>query len=145
MKSILLLLLASVSLNISAQQNVLITSPDRNQKLLVTISPNGNVNYSLSYKNKAVIKPSALSMKFSEPAVDLNTFSIVRIDSSLHDETWETVWGEYSSIRDHHKELKLSLADRNGSGILMNVNFRVFNEGLGFRYEFPQQDKLTHF
>ncbi|MGI8598339.1 MAG: glycoside hydrolase family 97 protein [Chitinophagaceae bacterium] len=145
MKNILFLLFVSVSLQVYAQQNLQIASPDNHQKLVVTISPNGNVNYSLSYKNKAVIQPSALSMKFSEPAVDLNTFSIVRIDSSLHDETWETVWGEYSRIRDHHKELKLSLADRNGSGILMNVIFRVFNEGLGFRYEFPQQDKLTHF
>ena len=63
----------------------------------------------------------------------------------MFDETWPTVWGEYSRIRNHYRELRLQLKDKGTSGILMNLVFRVFNEGVGFRYEFPTQEKLNHF
>ncbi|MDQ6609203.1 MAG: glycoside hydrolase family 97 protein, partial [Bacteroidota bacterium] len=84
-------------------------------------------------------------LTFKEPAVDLKRFLIVKTDSSVYDETWVPVWGEYASIRDHHKQLTIWLKDKSGSDILLNVVFKVFNEGVGFRYEFPQQEKLNHF
>ncbi|HEY0752286.1 MAG TPA: glycoside hydrolase family 97 protein, partial [Chitinophagaceae bacterium] len=94
---------------------------------------------------KPVVLPSALSFKLKEPEAELWLFTVERIDSSVFDETWKPVWGEYSSIRNHYREVKFSLKDKNGSDILLNIIFRVFNEGVGFRYEFPQQPKLTHF
>lgn len=142
-KNILLLLIVS---GFTAQsQQFGTSSPDKNIWLRAGLSAKGEVSYTVSFKNKMVIQPSFMSMKFKEPDVDLKEFILVKVDSSVYDQTWNTVWGEYSSIRDHHKEIQLQLQDKNGSGILLNIVFRVFNEGVGFRYEFPKQNKLTHF
>lgn len=139
-------LLLSVITTLAAKaQQFTIASPDRTIQLVANLSANGNISYSVNYKARAVILPSALGMKFKEPAVNLQQFRLIKVDSSAYDQTWNPVWGEYRSIRDHHKQLIFSLAEKNGSGILMNIIFRVFNEGVGFRYEFPQQDKLLHF
>lgn len=140
----LFLLFIAFSLTSRAQEFKTV-SPDGNILLSVDLSANGNIRYTVNYKTHAVILPSSLSMKLKEPAINLNQFKLIKVDSSVYDQTWNTVWGEYSSIRDHHKELRLQLEDKNASGILMNIVFRVFNEGVGFRYEFPQQEKLMHF
>ena len=140
----LLVLLTTIALTANAQQ-VTTTSPDGNIRLTTNVSGNGEFTYTVNYKTRAVILPSSLGMKFKEPAVNLNQFKLLRVDSSTYDQTWNTVWGEYSSIRDHHKEIRLQLEDKSGSGILVNIVFRVFNEGVGFRYEFPEQKNLLHF
>jgi glucan 1,4-alpha-glucosidase len=140
----LLLLLTATNLAAEAQQ-FRSTSPDGTIELSVSLLANGELTYSIAYKTHAVVLPSSLGMKFKEPEINLNQFRVVSVDSSTYDQTWQTVWGEYSSIRDHHRELRLHLQDKNGSGILMDMAFRVFNEGVGFRYEFPQQEKLLHF
>lgn len=126
-------------------QNITLRSPNSNVQLHVVLTSSGEVSYAVQYKNQPVIQPSALSMELKEPAITLRQFAVQRIDSSTFDQAWQPVWGEYSSIRNHHKELRLSLKDRSGSDVLMHIIFRVFNEGVGFRYEFPQQEKLTHF
>ena len=126
-----------------AQQTISISSPDK--AVLLTIGNSGNVTYRVSYKGKKVIDPSGLGFVFSKPQVSLTTFSITSTDSSTVDETWKPVWGEVSQIRNHYKELALVLTDKANSGISLRVRFRVFNDGVGFRYEFPQQQTLTHF
>jgi glucan 1,4-alpha-glucosidase len=120
-------------------------SPDTNIKLKVELGANGKLQYSLQYKGKPVVRPSGLGIRFKEPANNLDAFRLIKMDSSVYDEVWTPVWGEYKNIRDHHKELRLALSDVKNSGIMLHVVFRVFNEGLGFRYEFPKQDKLDHF
>jgi glucan 1,4-alpha-glucosidase len=144
MKKSIVLVFGILSL-VTQGQSFRTSSPDNAILLQVNLSGGGELSYSVGYKNKPVIQPSFLSMKFKEPDLDLKQFTLVKVDSSVYDQTWNTVWGEYSSIRDHHKEIRLQLQDKNGSGILMNIVFRVFNEGVGFRYEFPKQGKLTHF
>jgi hypothetical protein len=126
-------------------QNMILRSPNGNIQLNVVMTSGGELSYAVQYKNQPVIQPSGLSMELKEPAVALRQFTVQRIDSSTYDQTWQPVWGEYSRIRDHHKQLRISLKDRSGSEVVMNIIFRVFNEGVGFRYEFPQQEKLTHF
>jgi hypothetical protein len=138
----LLLLTGTV---MAGAQNMILRSPNGNVQLNVVMTSGGELSYAVQYKNQPVIQPSGLSMELKEPALALRQFTVQRIDSSTYDQTWQPVWGEYSRIRDHHKELRLSLKDRSGSDVLMNIIFRVFNEGVGFRYEFPQQEKLTHF
>lgn len=144
MKKIILFLLTGWCL-VAKTQQFHIFSPDHTIQLGVGLSSEGDVRYTVSYRNQPVILPSSLSMKFKEPDVSLKQFTLVKLDSSEYDQTWKTIWGEYSSIRDHHKEIRLQLQDKNGSGILLNIVFRVFNEGVGFRYEFPKQNTLTHF
>ncbi|TMI71820.1 MAG: glycoside hydrolase family 97 protein [Bacteroidetes bacterium] len=128
-----------------ADQSVVIRSPDGNIRLSVNNKNDGSVVYDLSFKNRTVIAPSQLGFAFKLPELSLNRFDIITIDSSSTDETWRPVWGELSSIRNHYKQLVLQVRDRTGSGIMLKIVFRVFNDGIGFRYEFPKQDKLNYF
>jgi predicted transcriptional regulator YdeE len=128
-----------------ADQFVNLNSPNGSIQLRLNSRDNGDLVYSISYKGKTVVAASGLGFKLKVPAVSLIKFTLVAADSSLFDETWKPVWGEQSSIRNNYKQLVLKLSDRSGSGILVSISFRVFNDGVGFRYEFPQQDKLNHF
>jgi len=129
----------------NADQLIKLTSPDGNIQLGFNHRDNGDLQYQLFYKGKTVIAPSGLGFKLKTPDVSLIKFDLLAIDSSTFDETWKPVWGEQSSIRNNYKQLVLKLSDKSGSGIKLNIVFRVFNDGAGFRYEFPQQEKLNHF
>lgn len=145
MKKFLFVLLGLSFIGISfAEQKISFNSPDGNVKLFFNRNKNGNISYELFYKNKAVVMPSALGFKLNKPDLLLNSFDIVRADSSNFDQTWKPVWGEQSQIRNHYRELSVELRN-NASGILINIVFRLFNEGLGFRYEFPKQEHLNYF
>src|SRR5687768_15983965 len=114
MRKFALLFFTSIACYANEQQ-LSVTSPNRNVQLNVVV--NNAVNYALSYKNKPAILSSSLGFKFKEPAVELKSFTLLQVDSSLLDQAWKPVWGEYSSIRDLHKELRLKLQDK-ASGIL---------------------------
>jgi hypothetical protein len=143
MRYLLFLLFTFCSLMATAQQQR-ITSPDGNLLLETSLDGSGQLTYSLQYRNRPVILPSRLGMRLKEPALDLSSFTLLGADSSLHNETWKPVWGEYASIQDHHRELRLSLKHRS-SEVRLQVTFRLFNEGLGFRYSFPLQRGFDHF
>lgn len=129
----------------ASAQVTTIHSPDRSVKLEVNSASDGAFQYSLYYNNKTVVLPSPLQMNLREPSLNLVKFKIVSVDSLTKDETWNPVWGEVKTIRNNYKQLRFTLEDQNNSGIRLVVVFRVFNDGLGFRYEFPDQDKLDHF
>ena len=133
------------SFSASADTAITMSSPDGNQLLSVTLHSSGALQYQLQYKGKTVIAPSSLGMKFSSPELVLTEFDLKAADSSTVDETWKPVWGEVSTIRNHYKQLLLMLEDKHGSGTRVGITFRVFNDGIGFRYSFPQQEKLNHF
>lgn len=128
-----------------AGQSIRLHSPDGRIQLQLDQRDNGSLVYSITYKSKTVIAPSGLGFTLKVPEVSLTRFDWASTDSSVFDETWKPVWGEQSSIRNHYKQLLVKLTDRSGSGIAVNIVFRVFNDGVGFRYEFPKQDKLNHF
>ncbi|PWK29374.1 glycosyl hydrolase family 97 [Arcicella aurantiaca] len=138
------LILSFWSINLLAQQVVNLSSPDGNITLKVQNQANNAISYSLNYKKKAITEPSTLGFQLNKPKIDLKNFSIISVDSSKVDETWKPVWGEVSSIRNNYKQLVLTLKE-NQSAVILKVIFKVFNEGLGFRYEFPTQDNFKHF
>ena len=138
---VLALLLSSIC---GKAHDIFMYSPNGTVRLEAIVTNEGVVQYRVNYKGKAVMLPSTLSMRLKSPDVLLKNFTVEGVDSSATNETWKPVWGEYSTIRDNHKELRLSLKEK-ASGTLLNVVFRVFDEGVGFRYEFPQQEKLNHF
>lgn len=140
-----LLLFSCVFLQVRADQTIGIASPDGIIRLNVIHRDDGSLVYRVNYKSKTVLSPSGLGFKLASPQVTLQRFTLAGIDSSSKNETWKPVWGEVSTIRNQYKELVLKLADRNGSGILLELVFRVFNDGVGFRYNFPKQEKLNHF
>lgn len=142
-KKTLLLGLLGAALGGAHAQTTTVASPDKNIVLKTQLAVNGMVSYSVSYKKNTFVEPSTLGFSLSRPKTMLTQFSLVSIDSATVDETWKPVWGEVNQIRNHYKALTLTLKDK--AGIVVKVAFRVFNEGVGFRYEFPKQEQLNHF
>lgn len=140
-----LLLIVGSATPLFAQRTISISSPDKAIQLSVSNNETGSATYRISYKGKKVMEPSGVGFVLSKPQVALTQFSISATDSSEHDDTWKPVWGEVAQIRNHYKELALTLTDKGTSGIKLLVRFRIFNDGVGLRYEFPQQTALTHF
>lgn len=130
--------------NASAQS---LSSPDGMTVLTVSQDELGRVRYDLTYKDQLVIKPSQLGFEIfaRDEQIDLTQgFEIKEAQTNQCDETWSTVWGEEEEIRNHYNELVLKTLQM-PSGVKTYLRFRVYNEGLGFRYEFPDQWKLRNF
>ena len=119
-------------------------SPDGNLTLQFRLSAEGTPVYSLQYKGKDVIKESKLGFSVRPDYQFDRNFTVTDTQTSESNTTWKPVWGQYSEIRDHHNELFIAMK-QNGTGWLLNLRFRLFNDGLGFRYEFPVQKELRHF
>ena len=109
-----------------------------------SINEKGAPQYSVTYAGQPVIKLSALGLKFTDGGFNDN-FEITSIDSSNYDNSWKPVLGEVSVIRDHHKELTVHLKQKTEAGRLLNIIFRIFEDGVGFRYDFPKQPGLKYF
>ena len=131
-------------------------SPNNNFEMTFSISNDGEPAYTLNYKNQEVIKLSHLGFEisnyFSGFSFTENNFSsdfssnfqIIGHKNASYDETWMTVWGEESAIRNNYNELLVELKQKN-TGRFLNIRFRLFDTGLGFRYEIPEQENLGHF
>ncbi len=120
-------------------------SPDNNFLMNFTLQENGTPVYSLSYKNKQIVKPGKLGFYLKNDKKSLlDDFTISDTKLSTNDDTWQPVWGEVKEIRNHYNEMAVTLT-QNETSRQMIIRFRLFNDGLGFRYEFPQQKNLGHF
>ncbi len=146
-KTIKILLLTILILIVLSKVTVAQTlqSPDGNFAMTFSLQNDGTPTYQLSYKGKAVIKPSALGLELKNDTKSLlNDFTIANSDTSAHDSSWQPVWGEVKSIRDHYNELVVTLHQKEMDRDMI-IRFRMFNDGLGFRYEFPSQKNLIYF
>ena len=143
MKKFFLLTLLCVAFNsVVAQQ---LKSPNQKLQMEFSLQSDGTPSYSLNYKGKVVIKPSKLGLELKNDSKSLlNDFTIVDSKTTTFDETWKPVWGEVASIRNHYNELAVTL-NQKGTDRQIVIRFRLFDEGLGFRYEFPSQKNLTYF
>ena len=155
--------LISFVLMVNAQK---LTSPDGNFIMNFSLNHEGAPVYELTYKNKAVIKPSTLGLELKKEDANKKTtfdwkertdkdqldaktnlmtgFTIKDTETSTFDETWKPVWGEESEIRNNYNELAVTLEQPENDRYII-IRFRLFNDGLGFRYEFPQQKNLNYF
>ena len=141
MRKIILLMSVFAAHFVMAQQQ---TSPDGNVILSFSLKNDGTPSYKVSYKNKPVINESTLGFTLKKADPLTNNFKVVDTKKSTFKETWKPVWGEESEILNHYNELLVSL-EQNNTNRKMNIRFRVYNEGVGFRYEFPSQKELTYF
>ena len=150
MKKLLFSLLLAFPLMATAGS---IKSPNGNIELKFSLDGDGRPVYEMTYKGKAVVKPSHLGLelakdKHASKGMDetdlMNGFSIVKEEKSTFDETWKPVWGETATIRNNYKELVATLSQK-ASGRQILIRFRVYDDGIGFRYEFPQQKELNYF
>ena len=130
-----------------------VKSPNGNVELKFSLTGNGRPTYEMTYKGKAVVKPSHLGLELAkdkhaskgENETDLmEGFSMKDSSTSTFDETWEPVWGETSTIRNHYNELAVSLVQAVSNRNII-IRFRVYDDGMGLRYEFPQQKELNYF
>ena len=121
-----------------------ITSPNGQIKLTFSVSAQGEPVYELSYKDKVVIKPSKLGLELKDDPGLMTGFAIADVKTSTFDETWEPVWGEVKQIRNHYNEMAVTLKQEAQNRNIV-IRFRVFDDGLGFRYEFPLQKNLNYF
>lgn len=120
-------------------------SPNGNFKMSFSLGNDGTPMYQLFFKNKEVIKKSKLGLELQKDKKSLvNDFKVIDSKESTFNETWKTVWGEETQIQNHYNELAVTLK-QNETDREIIVRFRLFNEGLGFRYEFPQQKNLIYF
>ena len=143
-----------------------LTSPDGNLEMNFSLDGKGAPMYELSYKGKTVIKPSKLGLELKKEdankhtdfewkevkdasTLDIKTnlydgFKIEKTEITSSDETWKPVWGEEKEIRNHYNQLAVTLAQPKNNRYII-IEFRLFNDGLGFRYDFPQQPNLNYF
>ncbi|WP_069659901.1 glycoside hydrolase family 97 protein [Arcticibacter eurypsychrophilus] len=140
-----LLLLISTSLFAVEQPNpVKLKSPDGNLEVSFYLK-NGIPYYSLNRKNAVVIKESRLGLILTENQSLDKDFKVADIQESAFNETWKPVLGEVSTIQNHYKSVKISLEETSKLKRRLDVVFKVYNDGLGFRYEFPKQANLQFF
>ena len=168
MKRLVLLCLSVIICHSSFSASVL--SPNGNIELKFSVDNTGRPVYEMTYKGREVIKPSHLglelakdrhSSKWTNETDLMDGFVIVDEKTSEFDETWQPVWGETKDIRNHYNELAVTLErswlDNRPAAIegvkpepqrlqrRIIIRFRVYDEGIGFRYEFPQQQELNYF
>ncbi|MDE6528680.1 MAG: glycoside hydrolase family 97 N-terminal domain-containing protein, partial [Muribaculaceae bacterium] len=120
-----------------------VTSPDGNIKVTVEV-PGGKPTYSMTFGDKTVVKPSTLGLELVNDTDLMDGFEITGTQTGSTDETWQPVWGETANIRNHYNELLVQLKQA-ATDRLMNLRFRVYDDGMGFRYEFPTQKNLVYF
>ena len=153
-----LILISALLMCLPAGDAQTLSSPDGNLEMTFSLSEDGTPNYALRYKETDVVATSALGyelrgrasakspqnyMKVVYDTLDFHSgFSMKDVQRSSFDSTWEPVWGEEAQIRNHYNELAVTLEK---DGIDMVLRFRLFDDGLGFRYEFPQQTNLRYF
>lgn len=126
----------------NAQQ---LKSPNGKFTMEFTLQKDGTPSYNLNYKDKTVIKPSKLGLELKNDKKSLlNDFTVIDTKTAAFDETWKTVWGEVESIRNQYNELAITLNQKETYRQII-IRFRLFNDGLGFRYEFPAQKNLVYF
>lgn len=122
-----------------------ITSPNGELEMAFALNNEGTPTYQLTYKGKDVIKQSKLGLELKDDETSLlDNFVVKDTKTSTFDETWEPVWGEEKEIRNNYNELAVTLNQEETDRKIV-LRFRLFNDGLGFRYEFPSQKNLTYF
>jgi hypothetical protein len=137
----LVLWLCLLGMQVAAEE---IKSPNANLMLTFALHPGGVPTYSVAYKGRAVILSSKLGLELKNAPALTSGFAVTDAKTSTFDETWHPVWGEVTNIRNHYNELALTLTQAE-TGRFIIVRFRVFDDGVGFRYEFPRQPNLSYF
>src|SRR5688572_28820022 len=121
-----------------------IVSPSKNLSLSFALTAEGEPTYQLKFGQKLIINTSKLGLELKDQPHFLKGFTVSKIDTTSFDETWTPVWGEVNKIRNQYRELAITLTQASTDRTI-RIRFRLFNDGVGFRYEFPAQDKLNHF
>ncbi|MFI3321876.1 MAG: glycoside hydrolase family 97 protein [Rikenellaceae bacterium] len=134
----------SLSLSALSLRAQNLTSPSGELNLNFSLTEKGEPTYDLTYKGKDVVKTSKLGLELKDDIGLMDGFTIADTQNATFDESWTPVWGEVKTIRNNYNEMAVTLnqAEKNRNII---IRFRLFNDGVGFRYEFPLQESLNYF
>lgn len=141
-RSLLIVFFFSLT-SLFAQNTITVSSP--NQNLYIKISTEGTIKYAVEFQGIEIIQPSSLGFELNRPDVSLSNFELLNQTQKTVNESWKPLFGEKSKIRNHYNEIILELQSSDIRAIKVNVVFRVFDDGIGFRYEFPEQEGFKHF
>lgn len=143
MKALTLLLLSAFLLSCNINPETTVSSPDGKLSVDFSLTESGKPHYQVSYEDTKILNPSSLGFEFENRPAFSNGLHIRSTESNSVDNTWEPVWGEQQEVRNHYNELLISLKETESPHRLVNVRFRVFDDGVGLRYEFPAQEKMA--
>ncbi len=129
-------------LSCSTNKAYKVTSPGKKNELVFVLTKSGQPQYRFSSNGKSVIEPSLMGFEFHGIKKMTEGFKIVSTETKSVNETWEQPWGEFRKVNDNHNELVVHLQESHGQQRLVDIIFRVFDDGLGFRYSFPKQPNL---
>ncbi|MCW4468883.1 glycoside hydrolase family 97 protein [Flavobacterium sp. MFBS3-15] len=132
-----------VILSCSAQKTYKVASPSKNNEVTFSLTKTGQPQYTLTSGGKKVLEPSLMGFEFDGLPKMTDGFRVLSTEKNTVDSTWEQPWGEFKKIKDNHNELTIHLEETGGQKRKMDIIFRVFNDGAGFRYSFPKQPNLN--
>ena len=136
---LVLMLVAGIT---RAETLATLDSPGGTLTVTVTLDADGRPGYAIARNGAPVIAESRLGFILSDsPKLDRG-FRLDGVERKSHDQTWEQPWGERRFVRDRHQEMRVRLVEKRAGGRRLHVVFRAFDDGVGFRYEFPEQESL---
>ena len=124
------------------QMSLSVTSPNESNQIVFSLSKEGQPTYLITHNNKKIIDTSYLSFDIKDLPSLKSNFKIVSSTTGNADETWQMPWGEQLDVRNNYNELLIKLEEQSETKRKLNIHFKVFDDGVGFRFEFPKQDNL---
>ncbi len=121
-----------------------VISPNGHTKVDFFLTSRGEPSYLVYYKKEKLIDSSKLGFELRESLPLSENFKIINVKKSTTDETWDMIWGEDAQVRNHYNELIVELEEHSELKRKLNIVFKVYDDGLGFRYEFPKQKHLNN-
>jgi len=140
--SFLLLSLVLLTACHNTKTSFSVDSPDKNISIEFTLSETGNPMYLVKHKSEIVIDTSYMSFDLKDLAPLKDNFKIINSSIATIDETWQMPWGEQIDVKNNYNELTVNLEEKTADKRQLTIHFKVYNDGMGFRYEFPEQANL---
>ncbi len=140
--SFFLLVIIFIGCSSNQNQEFIVNSPDKNIELGFSLNKSGQPFYTINFNDRIVIDTSFFSFDFKDQSLFGKNLEVTNSETSTYDNTWETVWGEQKYIRNNYSELNVELKEKKENGRKYSILFRVFNDAVAFRFEFPEQENL---
>lgn len=142
MKNIIsiLILLIILFTGCSKNKETTVLSPDERVKISFDLDEQGIPNYSVTYNGQTIIEPSSMSFEFKDQASLRSNLKLLSHESSSYSETWEMPWGEQRQVENSYNQITLRLEEEEAPNRQLHILFKAYNDGIGFRYYFPEQD-----
>lgn len=138
-KFVVIAIISMTMFQCSAPNKTVVNSPNGRVSIQFDLSETGEPNYSVSYDNKTIVKPSTMKFELLDQPVLGESFEIENVEQSSFSEEWEMPWGEQRMVENTYNQLVVTLAEKNASKRSLVIHFKAYNDGIGFRYEFPEQ------